>query len=132
MRRLSRNYWRLGWVLLINGAMVILQLTAPIRLYNDQQALHQVIRTAAPAFSYWKELFVDPWVPALAVTLLAGILGELLGSVLSPILNLAPFIFWLILIFRNPSSGEQALLIFPLVMIIAADVVFYALAFRRR
>lgn len=132
MRRLNRNYWRLGWVLLVNSAVLVLQLTGPIRAHHDQQLLYQVMRTAPPAFSYSKELFSDPWVPALAVVLLVGIVAEMRRNALSPIFNLAPFAFWLVLAFRDPFYSKQLLLIFPLAMIIVVDLVFYALAFRRR
>lgn len=111
MRRLSRNYWRLGWVLLVNSAVVALQLTGPIRAHHDQQLLHQVMRTAPPTFSYWKELFSDPWVPVLAVILLAGIVTEVRRNALSPVINLAPFTFWLVLVFRDPFYSKQLLIL---------------------
>ncbi|HVS89747.1 MAG TPA: hypothetical protein VHF01_16190 [Candidatus Acidoferrum sp.] len=132
MRRISRNYWRLGWVLLVNSAVVVLQLTGPIRAHHDQQLLHQVMRTAPPIFSYWKELFSDPWVPVLAVILLAGIVTEVRRNALSPVINLAPFTFWLVLAFRDPFYSKQLLILFSLVMVIVVDLVFYAFAFRRR
>jgi len=132
MKRLNRNYWRLGWVLLINSAVMALQLTAPIRGYHNQLLLHQVMRTAPPAFSYWKELFSDPWAPVLAVILLAGIMAEVRRNALSPVFNLAPFAFWLVLAFRDPFYSKQLLLIFPLAVVILVDLVFYALAFRRK
>jgi hypothetical protein len=39
MRRLNRNYWRLGWVLLTNGAVSLLLLIGPIiRTYHEPHA----------------------------------------------------------------------------------------------
>jgi len=132
MRRLNRNYWRLGWVLAVNGAVVVLQLTGPVRSYHDQQLLHQAMRTAPPVFSYWKELFSDPWVPVLGVILLVGIVAEVRRNALSPIFNVSPFTFWLVLAFRDSFYSKQLLLIFPLAVVIVVDLVFYAFAFRRR
>jgi hypothetical protein len=90
------------------------------------------MRTAPPIFSYWKELFSDPWVPVLAVILLAGIVTEVCRNALSPIFNVAPFAFWLVLAFRDSFYSKQLLILFPLAVVIAVDLVFYALAFRRR
>lgn len=132
MRRLNRNYWRLGWVLVVNSAVVVLQLTGPVRAYHDQQLLHHATRTAPPVFSYWKELFSDPWVPVLGAILLVGIVAEVRRNALSPIFNVAPFAFWLVLAFRDSFYSKQLLLIFPLAVVIVTDLVFYALAFRRR
>lgn len=131
MRRLNRNYWRLGWVLLANSAVVAFQLTAPIRAHHGQQLLYQALRMATPPFSYWKELFSDPWVPVLAAILLAGIVAELRRNLLSPILNLAPFTMWLVLAFRDPAYSKQLLLILPLAVVIATYLAFYIAAFRR-
>jgi hypothetical protein len=129
MRRLNRNDWRLGWVLLANSAVVVLQLTAPIRAHADQRALYEAMRTAVPAFSYWTELFRDPWVPILVAVLIAGAVAEVRRNALSPLLNLAPFAFWLVLAIRDPFYSK--LLIAPLAAIIAVDVTFYVVAFRR-
>jgi hypothetical protein len=132
MRRLNGNYWRLGWVLLVNSTVVALQLTAPIRAYRDQQLLHQVMQTIPPAFSYWKDLFIDPWGPVFAAILVAGVVTEVRRSILSPIFNLIPFAFWLVLAFRDSFYSKQLLVIFPLALVIAVNLTFYALAFRRR
>lgn len=131
MRRLNKNYWRLGWVLIANSIVVALQLIGPVRAYEDQQLIHQAMRTAPPVFSYWKELFSDPWVPVLTVVLLVGIVAEVRRNALSPILNMGPFVFWLVLAFRDPFYSKQLLLIVPLAVLIVADFVFYVLAFRR-
>jgi hypothetical protein len=132
MRRLNRNYWRLGWVVVVNSAVVVLELTGPVRAYHDQQLLHEAMRTAPPVFSYWKELFGDPWVLVLGVMLLAGIVAEVRRNALSPIFNVAPFAFWLVVALRDSFYSKQLLLIFPLAVVIVVDLVFYALAFRRR
>jgi hypothetical protein len=132
MTRLNSNYWRLGWVLLINGGVVASQLTAPIRSRHDQEVLYQAMRVAPPAFSYWNALFSDPWVPVLAVILLAGVVAEVRRNAFSPILNLAPLAFWLVLVLRDPFYSKQLLLILPLAAVIVVDLFFYALAFRRK
>ena len=51
MKRLNRNHWRLGWILVVNTTVVLLELTAPIRSYHDQQLVSQAMRTAPAAFS---------------------------------------------------------------------------------
>lgn len=130
MRRLNKNYWRLGWVLTVNIAVLVLQLTGPIRAYHDQQVISESLRTPPPSFSYWKGLVMDPWVPVLALILLTGIVTEIRRNVLSPILNLAPFVMWMILALRDPFYSRQGLIIFPLVTIIAIDLIFYSFAFR--
>ena len=90
------------------------------------------MRTAPPPFSYWRELVSDPWVLVLAVILLAGIVAEVRRNALSPVFNLAPFALWLVLAFRDSFYSKQLILIFPLAGIIVINLVFYALAFRRR
>jgi hypothetical protein len=146
MRRLNRNYWRLGWVFLTNGALTLLLLTAPIRVHHDQQLLSEAMRTTPPASSassYWKELLATPWVPVVALVLLVGIAAEVRRTVLSPIVNLAPYVVWLIVALweRARVAGEatpqelflgKVLLIIPLVVVIAINLTFYVVAFRRR
>lgn len=131
MRRLNRNYWRFGWVVIVNSAVVVLQLTGPIRGHHDQQLIYRAMGAAPPAASYWKELFADPWAPMLGAILVAGIVAEVRRNALSPMLNVAPFVLWLVLALRDPFYSEQLLLIFPLAAIILVGIVFYALAFRR-
>ena len=141
MRRLNRNYWRFGWVLLTNGALSLLLLAGPIREYRNQELLHQAMRTTPPVFSYWKELFAAPWVPLVVLVLLIGILAETRRTVLSPIVNLAPYVLWLITALweRAKVAAEatpyelflgKVLLIFPLTVVIAVDIIFYIAAFR--
>jgi hypothetical protein len=143
MRRLNRNYWRLGWVLLTNGALILLLLSAPVRVHHDQQLIFGSMGSNLPPFSYWKELFASPWMPVVALVLLAGIVAEMLRTVLSPIVNLTPYVVWLILALweRARVAGEatpqelflgKVFLIFPLTMVIAIDLIFYIVAFRRR
>jgi len=143
MKPLNRNYWRLGWVFLTNGALTLLLLTAPIRAHHDKQLLSEAMRTAPRAYSYWKELLATPWVPVVALVLLVGIAAEVRRTVLSPIVNLAPYVTWLIVALweRARVAGEatpqelflgKVLLIIPLVVIIAIDLIFYVVAFRRR
>jgi hypothetical protein len=63
-------------VLLTNGVVIILFLSGPIRAHHEQQLLYQVMRTAAPPFSYIHEFFSDPWRPIIVATLLVGIVAE--------------------------------------------------------
>jgi hypothetical protein len=143
MKPLNRNYWRLGWVFLTNGALALLLLTAPIRAHHDKQLLSEAMRTAPRAYSYWKELLATPWVPVVALVLLVGIAAEVRRTALSPIVNLAPYVAWLIVALweRARVAGEatpqelflgKVLLIILLVVVIAIDLIFYVVAFRRR
>ena len=143
MRRLNVNYWRLGWVLLTNGALILLLLSGPIRAHNDQQLISEGLRTTPPPFSYWKELFASPWVPVVVLVLLLGIVAEVRRTVLSPIVNLSPYVVWLIVALweRARVAGEatsqelflgKVLLIFPLAVVIGIDLIFYIVAFRRK
>jgi hypothetical protein len=142
MRQMNSNYWRLGWVLLTNGALSFLLLTWPIRTHHDQQMLYESMHTTPPPFSYWKELLATPWVPVVALVLLVGIVAEVRRTVFSPILNLAPYAVWLVVALweRARVAGEatpqelflgKALLIIPLAVIIAIDLIFYLVALRR-
>jgi|SRR6516225_8488649 len=142
MRQLNRSYWRLGWILLTNSALSLLLLTGPIRTHQDQQLLYESMHTSPPAYSYWRELAATPWVPVVVIVLLAGIVAELRRTILSPILNLAPYVVWLIVALweRAKVNGEatpqdlflgKVLLIIPLAVVIAIDLVFYLVALRR-
>jgi len=144
MRRLSRSYWRLTWVLLTNGAVILLFLLGPIRSLHEQETLHQVMRTAAPPFSYIHEFFSDVWRPIIVAILLAGIVAELLRSALSSILNVGPYLLWFIIsswqvarvaMGRTPSEVSPgvilALMVIPLALVVAVDMMFYVVAFRR-
>lgn len=142
MRRLNINYWRLGWILLTNCALALLLLTGPIRTHHDQQMLYESMHTVPPAFSYWKELFATPWVPVVALVLLVGIVAEVRRTVLSPVLNLSPYVVWLIvaLLERARVAGAatpqelflgKVLLIIPLAVVIVVDLIFYAVGLRR-
>ncbi len=142
MRRLNKNYWRLGWVLLTNGVVILLLLSGPIRTHHEEQLLHQVMRTAPPPFSHVHEFFADPWGPLLVLTLLGGILAEMRRTVLSPIINVGPYVVWFIValwerakVIDDPMHElflVKVLFIFPLVVVIAVDIIFYVIAFRRR
>ena len=142
MKRLNRNYWRHGWILLTNGAVILLFLSGPIRAHHEQQLLHQVMRTAPPPFSYAHEFFANPWGLLLVLTLLGGILAELRRTVLSPIVNLGPYVVWFIvaLLEQAKDAGEATpyelslgkVFLIILALVIAVDLVFYALAFHRR
>lgn len=142
MKRMNKNYWRLGWVLFTNGAVCLLLLAGPIRAHLDQQLLYQTMRMPPPSFSYLREFFSDPWGPILLGTLLVGIAAELRRLVVSPIVNIGPYMVWLIVALwqRAKVVGEatpyelfvgKVLLIIPLIAVIAVDVVFYIAAFRR-
>ncbi len=143
MRRLNRNYWRLGWVLLTNGAVILALLTAPILVYHNQLLISRSLRFNPPPFSYWTEFLAVPWGLVLLPMLLAGIVAEVRRSVLGPIINLTTFSAWLFLALweRTKISGEatpqelflgKVLLIFPLIAVIGIDLIFYIAAFRGR
>jgi hypothetical protein len=145
MMRLKRNYWRLGWILLTNGAVILLFLSVPIRAHHQQQLLYQVMRMSPPTFSYFHEFFSDPWRPIIVATLLFGIVAELRRTILSPIVNLGLYVVWLMMFLlqevkvargATPSEvspgGIMVLIIIPLVVVIGVDLVFYVLAFQRR
>jgi hypothetical protein len=114
----------------VNTTVVLLELTAPIRSYHDQQLVSQAMRTAPAAFSYCRELFLYPWRPVLVVILLVGIVAEARRYAFSPILNLVPFTLWLILALRDPFYNKQGLIILPLVIIIVIDAALYIAALR--
>jgi len=143
MRRLSRNYWRLAWVLFTNSLVILLFLSAPIRA--PEKLLYEALGQTAPRFWYIREFFSDPWRPIIVATLLVGIVAEARRAILSPILNLSPYVAWLIMflwveagIVSDPASSEVSsgvilvLAILPLTVVIVVDLVFYILAFRRR
>jgi hypothetical protein len=140
MKRLKRNHWRLGWVLLTNGVVILLFLSGPIRAHHDQQLLHQVMRTAPPPFSYVHAFFADPWGPLLVLTLLGGILAEVRRTVLSPIINLGPYVLWFIVALweQAKAAGEATpyelslgkLFLIILAVVIGVDLVFYVVAYR--
>ncbi|MGA9937115.1 MAG: hypothetical protein WA369_17570 [Candidatus Acidiferrales bacterium] len=143
MKPLNKSYLRLGWVLLTNGVLAFLLLTGPVRVHHEQQLLYQAMRTTPPTLSYWQDLFAVPWVPILAIVLLVGIVAEARRSVLSPVVNLAPYVVWLIVALweRANVAAEAApqelyfgkvLLVLPLAVVIAVDLIFYLLAFSRR
>ena len=111
-------------------------------MHSDQRMLYETMGTAPPSFSYWKELLATPWVPVVVLVLLIGIVAELRRSVLSPILTLLPYIAWLIVaLFERERVAAEAspqdlflgkvLLIIPLAVIIAVDLIFYVAAIRR-
>lgn len=98
--------------------------------------------TAPEPFSYWKELFATPWVPVVALILLVGIGAEVRRNTLSPVFNLSPYAVWLVVALweRAKTGGEaspydlflgKVLLIIPLILVIAIDLIFYLVAFKR-
>ena len=131
--KLDKNYWRTGWVLCTNGLLTSLLLIGPIRAHHNQQLLHQVVGTATPVFSYWKELFSDPLTPMTAAVLMAGIILEFRRNLFSPLFNLGPYAAWLISLLKakiqQGSDAEVALslriFLIPLLMIIVIDSTFY-------
>jgi hypothetical protein len=106
--------------------------------------LYQVMRTAAPPFSYIHEFFSDTWRPIIVGVLLAGIVAEFLRSALSSILNVGPYVLWLVIsswqalrvaMGGTPSEVSPgvivALVIIPLALVVAVYLTFYVIAFRR-
>ena len=76
--------------------------------------------------------------PILAIVLLVGIVAEARRSVLSPVVNLAPYVVWLIVALweRANVAAEAApqelyfgkvLLVLPLAVVIAVDLIFISL-----
>lgn len=78
-------------------------------------------------------------------TLLAGIVAEAYGTILSPIVNLGPYVVWLIMflteavqVARGATTSEvslgviMVLIVIPLAVVVAIDLIFYIVAFRRR
>ena len=142
MKRLNRDYWRLAWVLLTNGIVIFFFVSGPVKAHHDQQLLYQVMRTSPPPFSYLHEFFSGFWGPFLVFTLLGGILAEVWRSVLSPVFNLGPFVAWFIggLWERTKVANEATpyelflgkIFLVVLAVVIAVDLLFYVIAFRRR
>lgn len=142
MKPLNRNYWRLGWVLVTNGSLILLLLTGPVRTHHEQQLIYESMRTTPPPFSYLKELFSSPWMPVMAFVLLVGIVAEVRRTVASPIFNIGPYLGWLVVALweRARVAGEatsqelflgKVFLILPLAVVIAVDLLFYVVAYRR-
>lgn len=140
MRRLTKNYWRTGWILLINGAVIALFLTGPIREQRDQQMLDQVVRTISPHLSYAHALFLEPWALGLIAALFVGIVVELRRVALATILNTCPFALWLAVASwdRAKAAGGatpedlsiSTLFIVVLAVIVVINAAFYLAAFR--
>ncbi|MGA3292823.1 MAG: hypothetical protein ABSE45_02435 [Candidatus Acidiferrales bacterium] len=144
MKKLGRSYWRLGWILLTNGAICLLLLSAPIRWRHNQLMLYSVMRTTPPAFSYWKELSADRWAVVVLLILLTGILAEVRRTVLAPIVNLGFYVVYFgLILFEQAKAAFQrspqdvtlgfVLIVFviPLLVIIAVDLALYIPALRR-
>ncbi len=143
MKKLHKNYWRLGWVMLINSVIVFVLLSGPIRVHQQREQIFESMRMNPPPFSYWKALFASP-LPLLAVlVLLIGIAAEVRRNILSPVFNLTPFVVFLTATLweRAKVSGEataqelflgKVLVIYPLVAIIAVYLIFYIAALRTR
>jgi hypothetical protein len=140
MRKLNRNYWRLGWILLTNGSWVLLFLSGPIRAYYQEERLYQVLRTPSQPFSYVHQYFSDPWMPLLVLALLGGIFAEVRRNVFSPIINLVPYLVWFIVGLREQIrvAGEvtlyeaswEKIFLAILAVIIAIDAFFYVIALK--
>jgi hypothetical protein len=143
MRKLSANGWRLAWVLMTNGVICLLLLSGPIRWRHNQMMLYRVMRTTPPAFSYWKELFATPWVPIVLLLLVVGAIAEVRRSVLGPVVNLGFYATYLgLILFEQAKAAYQGspqettlgfvliVLVIPLAVITAVDLVFYIPALR--
>jgi hypothetical protein len=92
MRKLTKNDWRLEWVLLVNGVIILLLVTSPIWEYHKETQIFQALRTAQPPFAFWGAFFKSVWPPIFTALMLVGILAEARRSILSPILNVVPFL----------------------------------------
>jgi hypothetical protein len=144
VKKLGRNYWRLGWILLTNGTICLLLLSTPLRLRHNQLMLYSVMRTTPPAFSYSKELFTDPWAAVAASILLVGIVAEVRRTILGPIVNLGFYVVYLgLTLFEQLNAAYHGtpqdvtlgfvliVLVVPLLVIIAVDLALYIPALRR-
>jgi hypothetical protein len=102
------------------------------------------MRTAAPPFSYVDEFFSDPWQPIIVTTLVVGIVAELYGTVFSAMVNLCPYVVWLIMflweavqVARGATPSEvspgviMVFMVIPLAVVVAVDLMFYITAFRQ-
>jgi hypothetical protein len=144
MKKLGRNYWRLGWILVTNGTICLLLLSTPIRWRHNQLMLYSVMRTTPSAFSYWKELLTDPWSAVVASILLVGIVAEVRRTVLGPIVNLGFYVVYLgLILFEQLNAAYHGtpqdmtlgfvmiVFVIPLLVIIAVDLALYIPALRR-
>jgi hypothetical protein len=144
MRKLNKNYLRNGWVLLTNGVVIFLCLSAPIRAHREHLLLYEAMRTAPPPFSYFHELFSDPWSPTIVAILTLGIASEFFRSILSPIINLGIYAVWLMTflweeakVVRGAAPSEVSpgvilvLIITPVVAVLGVNLAFYTHALRR-
>jgi hypothetical protein len=144
VRKLNRSYWRLGWIVLTNLAVICLFLGGMVHQRHDELLLYQAMRTTPPAFSYVHEFFSDRWRPVIVITLLVGILAEVRRTILSPILNLGLYIVWFIVFSwdaievatgATPSEVSASLIlvltVIPLAVVIGIDLFFYIPALRQ-
>jgi hypothetical protein len=143
VKRLGRNYWRLGWIVLTNGVLVFPFFMAPLWQRRTELSLHRV-GVVLPPFSYWRQLFASPWWLQVGVLiLLVGIVAELRRSIVSPIFNLSPYVAGVVLAVlgqaadlmrgthREVSPGAVLLFgIAPFALIAAINAAFYVHAFR--
>lgn len=93
------------------------------------------MRTAPPGFSYFCEFFSDPWRSTIVAILALGIIADFFRSILSPIINLAVYLVWLVTflweeakVVRGTAPSEVSpgfiivLFIFPLVAVIGVNL----------
>ena len=144
MRKLSRNYWRLAWIVLTNIGVICLFVGGLIRERHDELLLYRAGRMVPPAFSYVHAFISDPWRVIPVVMLLGGIFAELRRTILSPILNLSLYVVWFVVfswdavevsIGATPSEMAPSLIwaltVIPLAVVVGVDLFFYIPALRQ-
>lgn len=140
MRRLTKNYWRTGWILFVNGAVIVLFLAAPIRQHHAEAPLYRALEMTPPPVSYFHLLLSEPWVLGLLAVLLLGVVAELRRAVIATIFNVIPYLVGLISVLSamlKPGEAEPEgfaigiLLTIVLTVIVTIDAIFYLAAFKR-
>ena len=131
--RLSKNHWRMAWVVLADSAIIFWLVTAPIREYHNRTELYRLLETPQPPLSFWAQ-FANPWLLTAVLALAIGILAEISRSVFSLLFNTVPFVlfsgWWVIDRARSPERDAEALAYaFPLAaaaaLIVVVNGIFY-------
>jgi hypothetical protein len=139
LKKLAKNNVRAAWVVLTNGAFILLLLTAPIRAFHKAELIFKSAGSAPAPFSYWRELITSPESLVVVFVLTFGIVSELRQNLLGPVFNLGLYTWCVVenLVERakvSSSAPAQDLLlglvfvIIPLSVVLLVDLIFYAAA----